>query len=179
MIPTRPTEEIGTYSVLSKADHIDDLESPVDKTDKVAKLSPRAEIEGHEEQCDKQENGSNLEGKNEVQDSEGSRKDDIEKEDVLVSLENAYGGEAVQKATTSSLCEKCEVNFKNKKNFRRHLIKIHVCGNCDDICYTRTESKVHVHTFHEGDDDNEVKKKAKRNINGKIMMSGENNLHRT
>ena len=124
-------------------------------------------------------NGSNLEGKNEVQDSEGSRKDDIEKEDVLVSLENAYDGEAVQKATTSSFCEKREVNFKNKKNLRRHLIKVHVCGNCDDIFYTRTESKVHVHTFHEGDDDNEVKKKAKRNINGKIMMSGENNLHRT
>ena len=81
-------------------------------------------------------------------------------------MENAYGGEAVQKATTSSFCEKCEVNFKNKKNFRRHLIKIHVCGNCDDICYTRTESKVHVHTFHEGNDDNEVKKKEiiERNI---------------
>ena len=55
LIPTRPTEEIGTYSVLSKADHIDDLESQVDKTDKVAKISPRAEIEGHEEQCDKEE----------------------------------------------------------------------------------------------------------------------------
>ena len=79
------------------------------------KKSPRVEIRGHEEQCDKQENGSNLEGKNEEQDSEGSRKDDTEKEDVFVSLENAYGGEAVQKATTSSFCEKCEVNFKNKK----------------------------------------------------------------
>ena len=43
--------------------------------------------------------------------------------------------------------------------------KIHVSGNCDDICYTRTESKVHVHTCHEGDDNNEVKKKAKRNVN--------------
>ena len=39
--------------MLSKADHIDDLESPVDKTDKVANLSPRAEIESHEEQRDK------------------------------------------------------------------------------------------------------------------------------
>ena len=27
--------------------------------------------------------------------------------------------------------------------------KIHVSGNCDDICYTRTESKVHIHTCHE------------------------------
>ena len=79
LIPTRPTEEIGTYSVLSKADHIDDLESPVDETDKVAKISPRAEIEGHEEQCHKEENGSNLEGKNEEQDSEESRKDETEK----------------------------------------------------------------------------------------------------
>ena len=39
--------------MLIKADHIDDLESPVDKTDKVANLSPRAEIESHEEQRDK------------------------------------------------------------------------------------------------------------------------------
>ena len=82
----------------------------------MAQKSPRVEIEGHEEQCDKQENGSNLEGKNEVQDSEGSRKDDIEKKDVLVSLENAYGGEAVKKATTSSFCGKGEVNLKHMKN---------------------------------------------------------------
>ena len=67
LIPTRPTEETETYSVISKADHIEDLESPVDETDEVAKISPRAEIEGHEEQCDKQENGSNLKGKNEEQ----------------------------------------------------------------------------------------------------------------
>ena len=43
--------------------------------------------------------------------------------------------------------------------------KVYVSGNCDDICYTRTESKVHVHTCHEGEDNNEVKKKAKRNVN--------------
>ena len=134
-------------------------------------IGPRVEIEGHEEHCDKQENGSNLEGKNEEQDSEESRKDDTEKEDVFVNLENAYGGEAVQKATTSSFCEKREVNFKNKKNFRRHLIKVHVSGNCDDICYTRTESKVHVHTFHEGNDDNEVKKKAKSNRRNRNLFS--------
>ena len=135
--------------MISKADHIEDLESLVDESDKMAQIGPRVEIEGHEEHCDKQENGSNLEGKNEEQDSEGSRKDDTEKEDVFVSLENAYGGEAVQKATTSSFCEKREVNFKNKKNFRRHLIKVHVSGNCDDICYIRTESKVDIHTCHE------------------------------
>ena len=48
LIPTRPTEETETYSVISKADHIEDLESPVDETDEVAKISPRAEIEDHE-----------------------------------------------------------------------------------------------------------------------------------
>ena len=123
LIPTRLTEEIETYSVLSQADIIEDLDSPVDEinncaeqSDEVAQISPRVEIEGHEEQCDKQENGSNLEGKNEEQDSEGSRKDGTEQEDVFVSLENAYGGEGVQKATKRSFCEKCEVNCKNKKN---------------------------------------------------------------
>ena len=34
-------------------------------------------------------------------------------------------------------------------------------GNCDDICYTRTEAKVHVLTCHEGDYDSKVKKKGK------------------
>ena len=34
-------------------------------------------------------------------------------------------------------------------------------GNCDDICYTRTESKVHILTCHEGDYDSKVKKKGK------------------
>ena len=37
-------------------------------------------------------------------------------------------------------------------------------GNCDDICYTRTESKVHIHTCHEGDYNSEVKRKN-RNVN--------------
>ena len=83
MIPTRPKEEIGTYLVLSKADYIDDLESPVDKTDKVAKLSPRAEIKGHEEQCDKEENGSDHEGRNKVENSEERKKDDTEKRDIF------------------------------------------------------------------------------------------------
>ena len=49
MIPTRPTEEIETHSVPSKVDLIEDMESPVDETDEVAKISPRAEIEDHEE----------------------------------------------------------------------------------------------------------------------------------
>ena len=39
LIPTRPTEETETYSVISKADHIEDPESPVDETDEVAKIS--------------------------------------------------------------------------------------------------------------------------------------------
>ena len=37
--------------------------------------------------------------------------------------------------------------------------KVHVSGNCDDICYTRTESKVHIHTCHE------VITRENRNIN--------------
>ena len=41
-------EETGTYLVISKADHIEDLESSVDETDEVAKISPRVEIEDHE-----------------------------------------------------------------------------------------------------------------------------------
>ena len=77
-------------------------------------------------------------------------------------------GKLFKKLLQVVFCEKCEVNFKNKKNFRRHLIKIHVCGNCDDICYTRTESKVHVH---EGNDDNEVKKKAKSNRRNRNLFS--------
>ena len=77
--------------MLSKADHIDDLESPVDKTDKVANLSPRAEIESHEEQRDKKENGSDHEGRNKEENSEEMKKDDTEKKDVFDdNLENAY-----------------------------------------------------------------------------------------
>ena len=37
--------------------------------------------------------------------------------------------------------------------------KTNACGSCDDIFYTRTELIVHVHKLHEGDDNNEVKKK--------------------
>ena len=48
MIPTRPTEEIETHSVSSKVDLIEDLESPVDETDEVAKINSRTEIEDHE-----------------------------------------------------------------------------------------------------------------------------------
>ena len=39
--------------------------------------------------------------------------------------------------------------------------KIHVSGNCDDICYTRTESKVHIHTCHEVI----TRKRENRNVN--------------
>ena len=39
-------------------------------------------------------------------------------------------------------------------------------GNCDEICYTRTESKVHIHTCHGV---NTRKSKEKReNINGNV-----------
>ena len=56
--------------------------------------------------------------------------------------------EGVQKATSSSYCKKCEVNFKTQEKFRRHLIEGHItnaCRSCDDIVHTRTESEVHVH----------------------------------
>ena len=85
---------------------VDEINNCAEQSDKVAQIGPRVEIEGHEEHCDKQENGSNLEGKNEEQDSEESRKDDTEKEDVFVNLENAYGGKAVQKATKCSFLRK-------------------------------------------------------------------------
>ena len=85
LIPTRPTEEIETHSVPSKVDLIEDLDSPVDEIDdcaeqldKVAQKSPRVEIEGHEEQCDKEENGSNHEGRNEEENSEERKRDDTE-----------------------------------------------------------------------------------------------------
>ena len=126
MIPTRPKEEIGTYSVLSKADYIDDLKSPVDKTDKVAKLSPRAEIKGHEEQCDKEENGSDHEGRNEEENSEEMKKDDTEKRDVFDdNLENAYDLGIVQRATKGIYCKKRDKTVKSKKRLRRHLEKGH------------------------------------------------------
>ena len=77
--------------------------------------------------CDKQENGNNFKGKNKEQDKhEESRKDDIEKEDVVdESLENAYRMEVVQKDNSSSDCKKCEVNFKKQEKFRKHLMEGH------------------------------------------------------
>ena len=161
LIPTRPTEEIGTYSVLSKADHIDDLESPVDKTDKVAKISPRAEIEGHEEQCDKEENGSNLEGKNEEENSEERKRDDTEQRGVLDNLENAYEIGNVQRASKGIFCKKRGKTAKSKKKLRRHIKKGHqtvkktTCNSCDDTPNRRTDSRIHGKKVHEHDNDNE------------------------
>ena len=179
LIPTRPTEEIGTYSVLSKADHIDDLESPVDETDKVAKISPRAEIEGHEEQCDKEENGSNLEGKNEEENSEERKRDDTEQRGVLDNLENAYEIGNVQRASKGIFCKKRGKTAKSKKKLRRHIKKGHqtvkktTCNSCDDTPNRRTDSRIHVKKFHEHDNDDEEgkndeakaePKKAKKNV---------------
>ena len=174
LIPTRPTEEIGTYSVLSKADHIDDLESPVDETDKVAKISPRAEIEGHEEQCDKEENGSNLEGKNEEENSEERKRDDTEQRGVLDNLENAYEIGNVQRASKGIFCKKRGKTVKSKKKLRRHIKKGHqtvkktTCNSCDDTPNRRTDSRIHGKKFHEHDNDNEEGKndeaKAEPNI---------------
>ena len=38
--------------MISKADNIEDLESLVDESDKMAQIGPRVEIEGHEEHSD-------------------------------------------------------------------------------------------------------------------------------
>ena len=67
-------------------------------------------------------------------------------------MENVYGMNIIQKATTGSYCEKCDVIFKSKKSFKRHLEKSHetnTCGRCDDILHTWTQSRVHVHKHHE------------------------------
>ena len=45
MIPTRSNEEIETYSVLSKAVYIGEVESP--DVNELAKLSPRVELKGN------------------------------------------------------------------------------------------------------------------------------------
>ena len=72
--------------MLSKADHIDDLESPVDKTDKVANLSPRAEIGSHEEQRDKKENRSDYEGRNKDENSEKMKRMTQKKKRSLTTI---------------------------------------------------------------------------------------------
>ena len=46
--------------MISKADDKEDLESLEDESDKMAQISPRAEIEDHEGNVIKQENGKNL-----------------------------------------------------------------------------------------------------------------------
>ena len=69
-------------------------------------------------------NGDDHEGKHEEEDSEENRKEVTEKEDAFDNdLENAYGVNIVQEATTGSYCEKCDVTFKSKKGFRKHLKK--------------------------------------------------------
>ena len=51
MIPTRSNEEIETYSVLSKAVYIGEVESP--DVNELAKLSPRVELKVRKQQSDK------------------------------------------------------------------------------------------------------------------------------
>ena len=115
MLPRRSNEEIENCSVRSKDISIDDMGSL--EGDEMAKLSHKVDIKSRKQQNNEEENGDDHEGKHEEQDSEESRKDDTEKEDVFdESLENAYGMEVVQEATTSSYCKKCEVNFKNKRS---------------------------------------------------------------
>ena len=141
MLHTGSNEEIETCSMHSEDISNDDIES-------LEELSHKVDIKGHKQQ-NNEENGKDDDDKHEEQDGEESRKDDTEKEDVFdESLENAYGMEGVQKATSSSYCKKCEVNFKKHEKFSRHLIEGHktnACRSCDDIFHTRTESEVHVH----------------------------------
>ena len=109
MLQTGSNEEIENCSMHSEDISNDDIES-------LEELSHKVDIKGHKQQ-NNEENGNDNEDKHEEQDGEESRKDDTEKEDVFdESLENAYGMEVVQEATTSSYCKKCEVNFKNKKS---------------------------------------------------------------
>ena len=56
-------EETETYLVISKSDHIEDLESSV-----VAKISPRAEIEDHEGNEINQKPGKKFKDKTKEQD---------------------------------------------------------------------------------------------------------------
>ena len=105
-----------------------------------------------------------MDGKARTNAPQESREEVTEKEDVFDdNVENAYGVNIVQEATTGSYCGKCDVTFKSKKSFRRHLIKSYetkACGRCDDMLYIWTESRVHVHKLHEDDDDDEEKKKG-------------------
>ena len=108
MLQTGSNEEIENCSMHSEDISNDDIES-------LEELSHKVDIKGHKQQ-NNEENGNDHEDKHEEQDSEESRKDDTEKEDVFdESLENAYGMEVVQEATTSSYCEKCEVDFKKTR----------------------------------------------------------------
>ena len=48
----------------------------------------------------------------------------------------------LKRATSSSYCKKCEVNFKKQEKFRRHLIEGHKTNarrRCNDIFHTRTK----------------------------------------
>ena len=77
-------EETETYLVISKADHIEDLESSVDETGEVAKINPKNRDKRQWRKCDELENGTNFKGKNKEQDEhEENRWDDTEKNDII------------------------------------------------------------------------------------------------
>ena len=160
----------------SEAIYIDDMESL--EGDEMAKLSPRVVIKSRKQQNNKEDNEDDQEGKNEEEDSEESRKEVTEMGDGFGdNLENAYDVNIIQEAKTGSYCEKCDVTFKSKKSLRRHLIKGHgtmACENCDDMFYIWTDSRVHVHKFHENDDDNEEKKKGINEDNMIHKVNGKN-----
>ena len=83
------------------------------------------------------------------------------------NLENAYDLGFVQRATKGIYCKKRDKTVKSKKKLRRHLKKGHqtvkkpTCNSRDDMLNRRTDSRVHVHKFHEHDNDDEEGKMMK------------------
>ena len=109
MLQNGPNEEIGNCPVRSGDISIDDMESLEGNEMKILNHKVDTKIQN------KEENGEDHENKCERL---------AEKEDASNNnLGNTYSANIVKKATTGSYCEKCEVNFKSKINFRRHLIK--------------------------------------------------------
>ena len=60
----------------------------------------------------------------------------------------AYSGKVLKKPINVVIAQNVRQTVTTRKIWKTSN-KVHVSGNCDDICYTRTESKVHIHTCHE------------------------------
>ena len=81
------------------------------------------------------------------------------------NLKNAYEVDIVQRATRGIYCKKRDKTVKSMKKFRRHLknghqtVKKSTCNSRDDMLNRRTDSRVHVHKFHEHDNNDEEENK--------------------